>query len=173
MRFFAGVVVTLAVLVAAGLVYIYAGAFDVSARHPHSAVGKWVLETTLEHSIAARAEAKAPAHFTPEQAREGFAEYDHVCSTCHGGPGMKAKAWTKGMRPAPPDLSKEAQEFSDAELFWIVKNGIKMSGMPAQAKDESDEEIWSAVAFLRTLPKTSAQDYARMKAAAPAEHTEG
>ena len=67
----------------------------------------------------------------------------------------------RGLSPPPPDLAKAAPLYSPAELFWIVKHGIKMTGMPAWS-DHSDEELWATVAFLEKLPGMSEQDYARL-----------
>ena len=72
------------------------------------------------------------------------------------------------MRPKPPDLSKAASLWSDAELFWIVKHGIRMTGMPAWG-DHSDDELWVTVAFLQELVEMSPQDYAKLVAASRAQ----
>jgi Cytochrome C oxidase, cbb3-type, subunit III len=67
----------------------------------------------------------------------------------------------KGLYPKPADLSQSARLYTSSELLWIVKNGIKMSGMPAWA-DHSDEELWGTVAFIEKLPGMSEADYARL-----------
>jgi mono/diheme cytochrome c family protein len=71
-----------------------------------------------------------------------------------------------GFYPEPPDLSKGKGDMSPAELFWIIKNGIKMSAMPAFGPIHKDEEIWSIVAFLKRLPELSAEQYQAMEKAA-------
>ena len=66
-----------------------------------------------------------------------------------------------GLYPPPPDLANTVPLYSPAELFWIVKHGIKMTGMPAWS-DHSDEEIWATVGFIEKLPGMSEQDYASL-----------
>jgi hypothetical protein len=67
----------------------------------------------------------------------------------------------KGLYPPAPDLADSARRLSAAELFWVIKHGIKMSGMPSW-RDHADDEIWSTVAFLRKLPGLSEQDYGKL-----------
>jgi mono/diheme cytochrome c family protein len=67
-----------------------------------------------------------------------------------------------GLNPGPPDLKEAAGELQPSVLFWIVKNGIKMTGMPAFAPTHNDESIWKIVAFLQHLPKISEEEYGAM-----------
>jgi hypothetical protein len=67
----------------------------------------------------------------------------------------------KGLYPQPPNLTHAAEHFSPAELFWIVKNGIKASGMPSWT-DHSDQELWATVAFLEKLPRMTQEEYAKL-----------
>ena len=74
------------------------------------------------------------------------------CATCHGNDGRTPTDMGQGLYPRAPDLgSEEAQHWSDAEMFWIIRNGIRLTGMPAFGKQLSDEEAWSLVHYLRTL----------------------
>lgn len=91
-----------------------------------------------------------------------------MCAACHGAPGVERGALGKGMNPEPPDLAAEAAEWSDRELFWITKHGIKLAGMPAFGVTHSDEEVWGIVAFLRRLEHISPEEYRRMAAEADA-----
>lgn len=77
-------------------------------------------------------------------------------AACHGMDGRRATDAGRWMYPRAADLtSKGVQSYSDRELFWIIKNGMRWSGMPAFAKVESDEHIWDLVLYLRTLPETA------------------
>ena len=79
------------------------------------------------------------------------------CSSCHGD-GRTPSDIGRGMYPRAPDLgSAEGQHWSDAELFWIIHNGIRLTGMPGFGKQLSDEETWSLVRYLRTLPAKQKQ----------------
>jgi mono/diheme cytochrome c family protein len=82
------------------------------------------------------------------------------CAVCHGAPGVPKGDIAEGMYPQPPDLAVAAKQYSDAELFWILKHGIKMTGMPAWA-DHSDAELWATVAFVKKLPGMSEAAYAK------------
>ena len=76
------------------------------------------------------------------------------CATCHGQDGHKPTPIGKAMYPRVPDLgSPEVQEMSDRELFWVIRNGIRLSGMPGFAKVESDEQIWTLAYYVRSLGK--------------------
>jgi mono/diheme cytochrome c family protein len=69
----------------------------------------------------------------------------------------------RGLRPQPPPLADVVPEWSTAELFWIAKHGIRMTGMPAWGPTHGDDELWAMVAFVKTLPTMSAEDYRRME----------
>lgn len=94
----------------------------------------------------------------------GFRHYDDMCEGCHGAPGKDQSAAAEGMRPEPPELYHGLEDTSPAELFWVVKHGIKMTGMPAWGVTHSDDELWDLVAFLRHLPELDAATYAALEA---------
>src|ERR1700760_2546974 len=74
------------------------------------------------------------------------------CATCHGNDGRTPTDLGRGLYPRAPDLgSEEVQRWSDAEMFWIIRNGIRLTGMPAFGKQLTDQETWSLVQYLRTL----------------------
>jgi mono/diheme cytochrome c family protein len=82
------------------------------------------------------------------------------CVNCHGGPGVEWAKFSEGLRPDPPDLKDVAGEATPAQLFYVIKNGINMTGMPGFALIEvGDPEIWSIVAFVKKLPGVSEADY--------------
>ena len=72
------------------------------------------------------------------------------------------------LQPAPPDLTKTAATLDDAELYWIMKNGIKMTGMPAFGPTHNQEELWAMVAFTRRLPEMSQSEYKKITEASEA-----
>lgn len=84
----------------------------------------------------------------------------HGCVLCHGGPGAPWAKFSEGLNPGPPDLKEVAPHLSAAELFWVVKNGIRMTGMPSfGATGVKDAELWSIAAFIKKLPTVSDADY--------------
>ena len=83
----------------------------------------------------------------------GGTHYGLDCSICHGMDGRAQAPLGGWMYPRPPDLtSKQVQSYSDEELFWIIQNGIRFTGMPAFGKVESPNHIWDMVNYVRTLP---------------------
>lgn len=157
------VVVVFALAIAGVFAFIYSGAFDVAATEPHWPVTRWIMQTARDRSIAAHAagiEIPAGLEDTAKLVigTEHFAAH---CAVCHGAPGVPRGDIGQGLYPSPPDLAHVATYYSEAELFWILKHGIKMTGMPSWA-DHSDEELWATVAFLRKLPGMTQEEYARL-----------
>lgn len=154
-----------AVLILAALGFIYSGIYDVAADSPDAGLIAWALETTQHRSVHRRAEAaeenlRVPAMDDPARVRSGLVLYHEQCLVCHGAPGVAIAEIGQGLNPTPPELSGEAEE--PAEVFWVVKHGIKMTGMPAFGVTHTDEEIWNLVAFLQQMPKLTPEEYQRM-----------
>jgi mono/diheme cytochrome c family protein len=145
------------------LAFIYSGLYDVAATNPHWPVTYWIMNTTQVRSIKSHAAGIAvPAGLDdPAKVLIGVEHFAAHCAVCHGAPGVPRGEIAQGLYPQPPDLAVAAKLYSDGELFWIVKHGIKMTGMPAWS-DHSDEELWATVAFLKKLPGMSEQDYAKL-----------
>ena len=165
-------VVVLLLAAAGWVVFLYSGLYDVAATQPHWDVTAWSFETLLHNSVEARAERITPPGDLADRSRieTGFAHYRETCELCHGGPGVETTEIALGMYPAPPKLVEEAGEESAEELFWITKHGIKMTGMPAFGPTHPDEDLWSIVAFVRTLPDLSPEEYARLAETVPRHH---
>jgi mono/diheme cytochrome c family protein len=137
---------------------------NVAASDRHADWVAWAFDTTMHNSVRRRAEdIPVPAGVTEEQLRNGFRSYDAMCVQCHGAPGVKATEWAMGMRPNPPPLSEVVAHWNPAEVFWILRNGIKMTGMPALGPTHEDEELWSIVAFVERLPNVTAEEYAALR----------
>lgn len=155
---------------AAGL--IHAGLIDVAADTPHAPAVHRLIEWARERSIARRAAGIVPPGDLSDSARirRGAGNYDAMCAGCHLAPGMKDTEIRKGLYPPPPRLADPAgfvdSARMDARRFWIVKHGIKASGMPAWAKaGMEDADIWDLTAFLKILPQLSPPAYRREVAA--------
>jgi mono/diheme cytochrome c family protein len=159
------VLLTLVVLVLGGLLFMYSGAYNVAATQEHTALGRWVLNTGQTRSVAVRAGGvpESPP-FDASMVEHGFEHFRAMCVGCHGAPGVERGEFGKGITPTPPELSEEAAEWTEKELFWIMKHGIKMAGMPAFGPTHSDEEIWGLVAFLQELEGMTAEEYAQWEA---------
>ncbi|HEX3529690.1 MAG TPA: cytochrome c [Thermoanaerobaculia bacterium] len=157
-------------LLALALGFIYSGLFDVAASSPDIGAVRWVVTTVREHSVARRMkDVEVPPLADPALIRSGFLRYQESCVTCHGAPGVEASEIGQGLSPYPPELATVSEEGNPKELFWIVKYGIKMTGMPAFGVTHTDREIWATVAFLQKMPKMTPQEYQAMVEGAGAE----
>jgi mono/diheme cytochrome c family protein len=152
--------ILVAVLGAVG--FIYSGLYDVAAVHPDNPVVAWALHTTSDHSVTARLGGieEPPGLDKPAIVQAGGHLFGENCVVCHGGPGLQPTAIAQGINPAPPNLFRANRHPRMTEMFWFIKNGVKMTGMPGFGKTHSDDEIWSIAAFLRTAPGMSPQDFA-------------
>lgn len=160
------VVITLAIALVLGIVgalgFIYSGVYNIAATDSHFGLVRWVLNTTQVRSVTVRADdVPEPQPMDSAALVEGFRHYGEMCVVCHGAPGVERGEFGEGMNPTPPDLARMAERYSSRELFWIVKHGLKMAGMPAFGPTHSDEQIWGIVAFLERLPEMSPQEYER------------
>jgi mono/diheme cytochrome c family protein len=117
------------------------------------------METVRDRSIAGHASGIAVPELDDESLiRAGAGNYDAMCTGCHLKPGLEKTEQSDGLYPAPPDLSHDRID-DPAAAFWVIKHGIKMTGMPAWGKSMDDEYIWGMVAFLQQLPDMSRDRY--------------
>ncbi|MEX2150153.1 MAG: cytochrome c [Steroidobacteraceae bacterium] len=149
----------LALIIAGKAVFIGSGAYNIAADEPHWQWTERVMETLRDRSIAARATGIAVPRLDDESLiRAGAGNYDAMCTGCHLKPGLAKTEQSDGLYPAPPDLARK-RIVDPAAAFWVIKHGIKMSGMPAWGKSMEDEYIWGMVAFLQQLPDMSQDRY--------------
>ena len=140
--------------------FAYSGIYDVSAGSSHSSMVNWLLSTTSHASIERRAKnIEVPDLSDDSYARAGVNDFNGMCAGCHGAPGRDPEAMGQGLNPPPPDLAESAAEMSPAELFWVTKNGIKMTGMPEWGATHDDDAIWPVVALMTRLPELNASQY--------------
>lgn len=165
-----------AALIAAlgGGVFMYSGVFDIAADSPHSALVHAIIKSTRDRAIDSRAASVSlPTDLADaERVRRGSGNYDEMCVGCHLKPGKTDSEIRKGLLPTPPDLTKtDPARNANSELnakrqFWVIKHGIKASGMAAWGKGGMDDAaIWDIVAFVQKLPSLSADDYRNLVAA--------
>lgn len=145
-----------------GLLVIYTGAYNVAATQEHWGATEWALGTLQHRSVEARADAVQGSVPTDAEAlAHGFEHFHAMCVQCHGAPGFERGELGQGMRPTPPPLEEEAHEWSDQEIFWITKHGMRLAGMPAFGATHSDDEIWAITGFVRELETMTEEEYAR------------
>lgn len=163
MKILTTVIITAAAVVLIVVGYAYSGLYDVSASSAHSGFVKWLLSTTSEASIERRAvNIEVPALDDNSLVLAGINDFDSMCAGCHGAPGRGPDAMGQGLNPRAPDLAEEATGMTPAELFWVTKHGIRMTGMPAWGTTHDDDAIWPVVAFVTRLPEFDETEYQQM-----------
>lgn len=156
--FAAGVLIVAGV--AAAAVLIWSGLYNVAASKEHFAITRWILETALHQSVETHSGGRTvPNLDDPDLMRLGAGHFAIGCAPCHGAPGEPQSPIVLSMLPSPPRLSDAVGKWPPEELFWIVRNGFKYTGMPAWPVPEREDEVWAVVAFLLTLPELDAREY--------------
>ena len=141
---------------------VYFGMYDVTATSPHTTPVHHLLDVALTRAVKMRsADIVPPELDAAERIQNGSRLYRAHCAQCHGGPGVAPQPYALGLNPAPAALVATALARTAAEIFWVTRQGIKMTGMPAWQYRLTDDEIWDVVAFLRVLPGLSADAYRR------------
>ena len=154
--------VTFAVVAGIGLAVMYTGTYDVDATKPEGALSRWLMRTTREHAVWSHAKGIiAPSLEDSAMVQSGAEDFKEMCVQCHGSPTEGRSHVGLGLNPQAPDLSESAKKWSPAELYWITKHGIKMTGMPAFGPTHDEKALWGMVAFLKRLPGMSAEQYRR------------
>ncbi len=157
-------VVTVAVLTVMGAAtVVYSGIYDIAANESHYDFVTRLLTTVQQSSVRRHASGiEAPPLADADLVRAGLVRYRQLCAVCHGSPGTDREVIGRGLNPAAPRLSIEVSEWSDAELFWITRNGLKLTGMPSFSIALTDDEIWAVVAYLRRQVRLSRSEYEAM-----------
>ena len=167
MRTTIAVLAVLVALAAVAALAAYSGAYDVAADEPHWTLTERALQIVRERSIAARAKNLQVPHLDDEKrVLRGAGEYAEMCQGCHLGPGVEETGLRRGLNPKPPELARG--RLDPREAFWVIKHGIKATGMPAWGPTHDDGLLWSLVAFVRKLPGLDANGYRALLAKAPA-----
>ncbi|MCA6112869.1 c-type cytochrome [Bradyrhizobium cenepequi] len=162
MRFLATIGALAIVLGIGCAVFFFGGFYSVAATAEDPAAVTWALTRVRTASIDRHADDSPPASFGDaamvQAGAQAYASYG--CSHCHGAPGVKWLKLSEGLHPDPPNLKEVAGDLSPAQLFWVIKNGINMTGMPSfEQAGARDDEIWSIAAFVKKLPSVSDADY--------------
>jgi cytochrome c553 len=152
----------LLVVVAAGaFAFAWSGLYSVAATQGHLRVTAWFLHFGMRQSVKAHAASiEPPAGFDRASMVERAAgHFARGCAPCHGAPGVPPSPIAQQMLPAPPTLSEAVPKWEPAELFWIVRHGIKYAGMPAWPAPIRVDEAWAMTAFLLGLPGLTPEGY--------------
>jgi mono/diheme cytochrome c family protein len=138
------------ILIGVGVLVVYAKTRGFTAKARPSAPERFIAHRLLELSYPAAAKSmQNPLQATPEYLTRAHDHYMHDCAVCHGDDGAGKTEIARGLYPKVPNLRHES-DMTDGELFFIIKNGIRFTGMPGWS--DPDDEIWKLVLFIRDLP---------------------
>jgi len=143
-------------------IYFLGGYYSVAGTAPDPSLVAWALAQVRTASIEHHAKDNPPLSLDdPAIVQAGAHAYsERGCVNCHGGPGVKWAKFSEGLHPDPPDLKELANQRTPQQLFWVIKNGINMTGMPSFGVIEvPDDEIWTIAAFVKKLPSVSDDDF--------------
>jgi mono/diheme cytochrome c family protein len=154
-----GTLGTLLLIGTVALIVVLTGAYNVAADDGHTPITEWALDTSMTNSVESRASNLNAPEFTQAMVEAGAGDYKAMCAHCHGGVGEGRAQWSSGMLPHPPALANAAKSWSDEEVFWLVKHGVKASGMPAFGGTHEDRALWNITAFVKNMPQMSEEQY--------------
>jgi mono/diheme cytochrome c family protein len=157
-----------ALAVAAAAAVTYFGWFNVAATREHPDPVYHFLHIAMRRSIDARADGiTVPRLDVGSRIDHGFVLFREHCAQCHGAPGVAPQPFAFGLRPEPPALYVPARDWPPAHLYWIIKYGVKMTGMPAWQYRLGEQDLWDLTAFLKRLPLISPAAYSQLDARFP------
>jgi cytochrome c553 len=143
-----------------GFTFSWSGLAPVSAHSKHWPITEWFLHFSMRQAVETRSTAiKVPPLDVEAKIVKGAGHYATKCAPCHGAPGVEKNYLVHFMTPEPPFLPPKIKEWNPDELFWIVRNGVKFSAMPAWPSYERKDEVWAMVAFLEQLPEMTPERY--------------
>jgi len=155
-----GILATALLAAASGWLVLEAGLYNVGATQQHFQLVHSLLERGMHQSVRFHARGIVPPPLgAPGQLASGATAYKQHCQQCHGGPGAAQEGIGLSMLPVPGPLVDASRRFSSRELYWVVRHGIKMSGMPAWEFRLKEDELWAVVAFLERLPHMTPAEY--------------
>lgn len=179
LRYIASLGLGLLIIAAIACAVALSGLINVSARYEDPKLLGWFLHTTYHNSVAMHATGITPPASLDSEAMvlKGARNFKNMCMTCHTPPGLSDTPVRKGLNPAPPQLTKLVHDKTPAEIFWVINNGVRMTGMPAFGPTHEDEELWALVAFVQRMQDADPAGYreliAKVEKQLPAEDGHG
>lgn len=137
------------------------GLYNVAANRQHLQPVFSLLEFAVHRSVRRHAsDVQVPVLDDPVLLQRGATCFRDKCLQCHGGPGMAQGDLGQGMQPLPGPLIDASKRWNAGELYWITRNGLKMTGMPAWEHHLSEDDLWAVVGFMHKLPQLSPREFA-------------
>lgn len=147
----------------AGFLVAASGIIPLKASAGHWPITEWILRFGMKRSIATHSlTVKTPDLSDPALVVQGAGHYEIGCRSCHGEPKRVMPRVAARMLPPPPPLAERIVQSTPEKLFYVVKHGLKFTGMPAWPTPHRDDEVWAVVAFLLQFPQLDAAAYRRL-----------
>lgn len=154
----------LGLLIVGGVLFVFSGFYNTAADVPHWRLTFSILDVARDRSIEFHSDGITPPPPDEKLADIGFLHFHDMCRLCHGAPGYAREEFAEGLYPNPPDLAgaEFREDVTDAKLYWVIKHGLKMTGMPSFGVTHDEKTLWGIVAFVQKLPQLTPEDYASM-----------
>ena len=150
-NFLYGVLFTLLVLAIGGLAYLEMGFAEVRADIAPSRWERALMFSAVHASVRRRAPEQAnPVPPTDENLIAGGRIYLNGCAGCHGAPGKPDES-SESLYPPIPQLPTAGTTYTEAQIFWVAKHGIRFSGMFANGKFENDQKLWTVAGYIKRI----------------------
>lgn len=153
----------MSLMIFGGLLGAASGIIPIKASSGHWTITKWFLQFSKQRSVSTQTLGmESPPLDHPDLVLKGAGAYDLNCRACHGSPSFPSPRVAQHMTPRPPYLPLTIGNWETKELFYIVKHGIKFTGMPAWPSRQRDDEVWTMVAFLQKFSNLNHDEYRRL-----------
>jgi thiosulfate dehydrogenase len=154
--FLLGVIITLIVIFGGTYLYLRLGFFDVSAVPNPGKTESKMANMSMDASVDRRApKGPNPVPLTDDVLIDAAKEYEEHCAMCHGSQNSKAMNFGPKLSPRAPSLIRHPMDDPDGNIYWVIQNGIRMTGMPAWSGHFSDNTTWGIVHLLKHVDKVS------------------
>jgi mono/diheme cytochrome c family protein len=171
MKVLAGFVLAFLLIAAGAALVVGTGLSNVAASVPPDLMDKVAPAAKVRSIRRHAAPLSAPLPQDAASLARGLSHYRENCLPCHGATGVPPAEFHEGMNPEPPEInSTQVQSYSDAELFWVIKHGIRMTGMPGFGVNHKDDELRDITAFVRHAPRISPEEKQALQEASHEEH---
>ncbi len=164
MKYALTITIVLVALLVGAVLFAWSGIYNIAATRSHWGVTLSFIETLRDRSISVRSDDIRTPNMDNQKLKEAaFSHYHEMCRLCHGAPGYPPEEFSEGLYPAPPKMTSGhiQEELTNAEIYWIVKHGIKMTGMPAFGPTHDQEQLWGLTALAKEMSRMTAEKYRR------------
>lgn len=165
MKYLLTVCIVLVCLGLGAILFAWSGIYNIAATEPHWGITSSFIGILRDRSIAVRSEDIRPPNLDDAKLKEaGVPHFHATCRLCHEAPGYRRAEFAEGLYPLPPSMTSGSvqQTLSDAEIYWIVKHGIKLTGMPAFGPTHDEKELWGIVAIVKEIARMSPEQYRQL-----------